>query len=54
MWAGAIITKAKKEGRITDEITAKMIIDEINKYSTKCSSKYELSLNVKLIFGKIW
>jgi hypothetical protein len=31
------VTRAKKEGRIQDEFSCKTIIDEINKYGSKCS-----------------
>ena len=39
VWAGAIVTRAKREGRITDEFATKTIIDEINKFGTKCAGR---------------
>ena len=36
MWAGAVVTRAKKEGRIKDDFAFRTIIKEINKFRSGC------------------
>ena len=50
VWAGAIVTRAKKEGRIVDEFATKTIIDEINKFGTKCAGEALFKL---LLFHRV-
>ena len=40
MWAGAIVTRAKKEGRIKDDFAFRTIIKEINKFRSGCGGKF--------------
>ena len=36
MWAGAVVTRAKKEGKIKDEFAFQTIIKEINDFRSNC------------------
>ena len=36
VWAGAVVTRAKKEGKIKDEFAFQTIIKEINDFRSNC------------------
>ena len=36
MWAGAVVTRAKKEGRIKDDFAFQAIVKEINDFRLGC------------------
>ena len=38
VWAGAVVTRAKKEGKIKDEFAFQTIIKEINNFRSNCGS----------------
>ena len=42
MWAGAVVTRAKKEGRIKDDFAFRTIIKEINNFRSGCGGQSSL------------
>ena len=38
VWAGAVVTRAKKEGKIKDEFAFQTIIKEINDFRSGCGN----------------
>jgi len=53
-WAGSIVTLARQEGRIPDDIWSKILEDELDKFRTQCSmlSGYDWFIN-PLVYTKV-
>ncbi|KAF2350095.1 Bestrophin/UPF0187 [Trinorchestia longiramus] len=54
VWAGALVTRARKEKRIKDDLAVKTIIDEITRLRTSCGSilGYD-SINIPLVYTQV-
>ena len=46
VWAGAVVTRAKKEGRIKDDFAFRTIIKEINQFRSGCGGKSSIHWEV--------
>ena len=54
MWAGAIVTKARKEGKIKDDFKEKTIIDEISKFRSQCGTLTSYDwINIPLVYTQV-
>lgn len=54
VWAASIVTRARKEGRIRDDFSAKAIIDELNKFRGQCGLllNYD-TISVPLVYTQV-
>ena len=51
VWAGAIVTRAKKEGRIKDDFAFRTIIKEINKFRSGCGGLLDYDwISIPLVY----
>ncbi|XP_023340441.1 uncharacterized protein LOC111710568 isoform X2 [Eurytemora carolleeae] len=54
VWAGAVVTRAKKEGRIKDEFTFQAIITEINKFRSGCGGLLDYDwISIPLVYTQV-
>ncbi|XP_047740329.1 bestrophin-2, partial [Hyalella azteca] len=54
IWAGALVSKARKEGRIRDDFAVKTIMDELNNFRRGCGRllSYD-SISVPLVYTQV-
>ncbi|XP_077289165.1 bestrophin-4-like isoform X2 [Arctopsyche grandis] len=54
VWSASIITRARKEGRIRDDFSAKTVIDELNKFRGQCGLliSYD-TISVPLVYTQV-
>lgn len=54
VWAGSIVTRARKEGRCRDDFAVKTIIDELNKFRGQCGLliSYD-TISVPLVYTQV-
>ena len=54
VWAGAVVTRAKKEGRISDQFAFQTIITEINKFRSGCGGLLDYDwISVPLVYTQV-
>ena len=54
VWAGAIVTRAKKEGRIKDDFAFRTIIKEINKFRSGCGGLLDYDwISIPLVYTQV-
>ncbi|XP_023339172.1 bestrophin-4 [Eurytemora carolleeae] len=54
VWCSSIITSARKEGRIQDDYATKTIIDELNKFGSKCAGLLNYDwVSVPLVYTQV-
>jgi len=54
VWAGAIVTRAKKEGRIKDDFALLTIIKEINKFRSGCGALLDYDwISIPLVYTQV-
>ncbi|KAK7080996.1 hypothetical protein SK128_013260 [Halocaridina rubra] len=54
VWAGTIVTRARKEGRIRDDFAVKTIIDEINRFRGLCGSLLSYDwISIPLVYTQV-
>ncbi|KAG7160182.1 Bestrophin-2-like 6 [Homarus americanus] len=54
VWAGSIITRARKEGRIRDDFAVKTIIDEINRFRGLCGGLLSYDwISIPLVYTQV-
>lgn len=54
VWAGAIVTRARKEGRIKDDFGFQTIIQEINKFRSGCGGLLDYDwISVPLVYTQV-
>lgn len=55
VWAGSIVTRARKEGRIKDDFAMKTIVDEISKLRTRCGELLNYDwISVPLVYTQVY
>ena len=54
VWAGAVVTRAKKEGRIKDDFAFRTIIKEINKFRSGCGGLLDYDwISIPLVYTQV-
>lgn len=54
VWAGTIVKRARKEGRIKDDFAVRAILDEINKIRSQCGALLGYDwINVPLVYTQV-
>ncbi|KAK8752567.1 hypothetical protein OTU49_006276, partial [Cherax quadricarinatus] len=54
VWAGSIVTRARKEGRIRDDFAVKTIIDEINRFRGLCGGLLSYDwISIPLVYTQV-
>lgn len=54
VWAGAVVTRAKKEGRIKDDFAFQTIIKEINKFRMGCGGLLDYDwISIPLVYTQV-
>lgn len=54
VWAGGIITRARKEGRIKDDFSMKTLIDELNKFRGGCGGMLNYDwISIPLVYTQV-
>lgn len=54
IWAGAIVTRARREGRVGDDFAVKTMIDEISKFRSSCGALTSYDwINIPLVYTQV-
>ena len=54
VWAGTIVSKARKEGRIRDDFAVKTLVDEINTVRARCGSVFDYDwISIPLVYTQV-
>jgi bestrophin-3 len=54
VWAGGIITRARKEGRINDDFSLKTLIDELNIFRSGCGGMLNYDwISIPLVYTQV-
>ncbi|MCL4157535.1 UNVERIFIED_CONTAM: hypothetical protein GTU68_046749 [Idotea baltica] len=54
LWAASLVMKARKDGRIRDDMAVKTIIDEINKYRALCATLLNYDwISIPLVYTQV-
>ena len=54
VWAGTIVAKARKEGRIKDDFASKTLVDEINTLRGKCGGLFDYDwISIPLVYTQV-
>lgn len=54
VWAGSIVTRARKEGRVKDDFAMKTLVDEISKFRAKCGELLNYDwISVPLVYTQV-
>lgn len=54
IWAGSIVTRARKENRIKDDFSLKAVIEELDKYRSKASTLLDYDwITVPLVYTQV-
>lgn len=54
VWAGSIIARARKEGRIRDDFAVKTILDEINRFRGLCGGLLSYDwISIPLVYTQV-
>lgn len=54
VWAGGVVTRAKKENRIKDDFALKTLIDELNNFRSGCGGMLNYDwISIPLVYTQV-